>query len=168
MIVDNCDLDKWSKVEVKSICREFGYTTVDKLWFKMLGVNLEQANFHQVVDDDAVVFVTNLVKGYGEIHVFVEHPLHEPLELPVEDFEPLVARQLGIELEGVDAKALEVFVSDSELQSDHYYEYVEYDNKNDNDNDDEEYRPDFSQFGGHNNAETTNVDHGEPHEVDAE
>ena len=46
------------------------------------------------------------------------------------------------------------------LQSDHYYEYAEYD--------DEEYRPDFSQFGGHNNAEITNVDHGEPHEVDVE
>ena len=160
LIVDNCDLDKWSKVEVKSICREFGYTTVDKLWFKMLGVNLEQANFHQVVDDDAVVFVTNLVKGYGEIHVFVEHPLHEPLELPVEDFEPLVARQPGSEPEGVDAKALEVFVSDSELQSDQYYEYAQYG--------DEEYKLDFSQFGGHDNVEFTNVDHGEPHEVDAE
>ena len=111
---------------------------------------------------NAVVFMTNLVKGYGEINVFVEHPLHEPLELPVEDFEPLVARQPDSEPEGVDAKALEVFVSDSELQSDHYYEYAEYDN--------EEYKPDFSQFGGHghDNAEFTNVDHGEPHEVDAE
>ena len=46
------------------------------------------------------------------------------------------------------------------LQSDHYYEYAEYD--------DEEYRPDFSQFGGHDNAEFTDVDYGEPHEVDAE
>ena len=112
-----------------------------------------------MVDDDVVVFMTNLVKKYREIHVFVEHLLHEPLELPMEDFEPLAARQLGNEPEGVDAKALEVFVSDNELQSDHYYEYAEYDN--------EEYRLDFSQFGGHNNAEFTNVDHGEPHEVDA-
>ena len=126
----------------------------------MPSVNPEQSNFHQVVDDDAVVFMTNLVNGYGEIHVFVGHPLHEPLELLVEDFEPLVARQPGSELEGVDAKALEVFVSDSELQSDHYYKYAKYD--------DEEYRPDFSQFGGHDNAEFTNVDYGEPHEVDAE
>ena len=46
------------------------------------------------------------------------------------------------------------------LQSDHYYEYAEYD--------DEEYIPDFSQFGGHDYVEFTNVDHGEPHEVDAE
>nr|POF04355.1 hypothetical protein CFP56_38587 [Quercus suber] len=36
------------------------------------------------------------------------------------------------------------------------------------DNVDEEYRPDFSQFGGHDNAETTNVDHEEPHKVDVE
>lgn len=40
-IMDNCDSDKWSKVEVESICREFGYIIVDKLWFKMPGVNLE-------------------------------------------------------------------------------------------------------------------------------
>ncbi|KAK9988999.1 hypothetical protein SO802_029238 [Lithocarpus litseifolius] len=106
----------------------------------MSGVNPEQSNFHQVVDDDAAMFMTNLVKGYGEIHVFVEHPVHEPLELPVED-----------------AKTLEVFVSDSELQSDHYYEYG-----------DEEYRPNFSQFGRHDNAEFTNVDYGEQYEVDAE
>ncbi|KAK9993852.1 hypothetical protein SO802_023555 [Lithocarpus litseifolius] len=139
-IVDNCDPDKWSKVEIESICKEFGCTEVDKLWFEMPGVNPEQSNFHQVVDDDAAMFMTDLVKGYGEIHAFVEHPVHEPLELPMED-----------------AKALEVFVSDSELQSDHYHKYGN-----------EEYRPDFSQFGGHDNTEFTNVDHGEPHEVDAE
>ena len=63
-----------------------------------------------MVDDDVVVFMTNLVKKYREIHVFVEHLLHEPLELPMEDFEPLAARQLGNEPEGVEAKALEVFV----------------------------------------------------------
>lgn len=101
--VENCDPDRWSKVEIESICRDFGYTAVDRLWFKMFGVNPEHANFHQVVDDDVVVFMTNLVKGYKEIHVFVEHPVDEPLELPVEDFEPLDVRQLGEDLEGVDA-----------------------------------------------------------------
>ena len=40
-IVDNCDPDKWSKVEIKSICRELGHTKVDRLWFKMPGVNSE-------------------------------------------------------------------------------------------------------------------------------
>ena len=123
--------------------------------------------------------MTDLVKGYGEIHVFVKHPMHEPLELPVEDFEPFATRQLGSEPQGVDVMVLEVFVgdqqieevvycvsSDSELQSDHYYEYAEHDNENDKD--DEDYKLDFSQFGGHNNAEITNVDHGEPHEVDVE
>ena len=104
-IVDTCDLDKWSKVEIESICKEFGYTEVGKLWFKMPSVNREQSNFHQVVDDEAAMFMTDLVKGYGEIHVFVEHPVHEPLELPVEDFDPLDARLPSSELEGVDAKA---------------------------------------------------------------
>nr|POE64519.1 hypothetical protein CFP56_56817 [Quercus suber] len=100
--VENCDLDRWSKVEIESICRDFGYTAVDRLWFKMIGVNPKHANFHQVVNDDVVVFMTNLVKGYEEIHVFVEHPVDEPLELLVEDFEPLDVRQPGEELEDAD------------------------------------------------------------------
>ena len=78
---------------------------MDKLWFKMLGVNLEQSNFHQVIDDDTATFMTNLVKGYGEIYLFVEHLVHEPLELPMEDFNPLDARLPSSEIEGVDAKA---------------------------------------------------------------
>ena len=54
--------------------------------------------------------------------------------------------------------------SDCELQSDHFYEYAEYEEDND-----EEYRLDFSQFGDHDNIETNNVDHGEPHDnVDEE
>ena len=65
-----------------------------------------------MVDDDAAMFMTDLVKGYEEIHVFVEHLVYEPLEILVEDFEPLVAKLPGSEVEGVDAKALEVFVSD--------------------------------------------------------
>ena len=30
-VVDNCDLDRCSKVEIKSICRDFGYISVSKL-----------------------------------------------------------------------------------------------------------------------------------------
>ena len=36
-IVDSCDLDKWSKVEIKSICKEFGYTCVSTLWYTIPG-----------------------------------------------------------------------------------------------------------------------------------
>ena len=49
------------------------------------------------------MFVTDLVNGYKEIHVFVEHLVDEPLELPVEDFGPLDVRQLGEDPKGVDA-----------------------------------------------------------------
>ena len=124
----------------------------------MPDVNLEQANFHEVVNDAVAVFMTDLVKEYEDIHVFVEHPVNELVELPVEDLESLAARPPGSELEGVNA--LEVFVgdqqnedvvycvsSDFELQSDHFYEYAEYEEDND-----EEYRLDFSQFGDHDNA----------------
>ena len=114
-IVDNCDPDKWSKVEIESICRDFGYTSVDKLWFKMLGVNQEQAHFHEVVDDDAAVFMTNLVKGYGDIHVFVEHPVNEPIELPMEDLKPLTVRPPGSEPKGINEDVVYCVSSDSEL-----------------------------------------------------
>ena len=30
-VVDNCDPDKWSKVEIEGICRDFGYTSVSRL-----------------------------------------------------------------------------------------------------------------------------------------
>ena len=128
----------------------------------MPSVNPKHANFHQVVNDAvAAVFMTDLVKGHEEIHVFVKHPVDEPFELPVEDFEPLDVRQPSKEPEGVDAQALEVVgddqqnedvvycvSSDNESESDHYYGHAEY--EDDNDNDDEhghgtdEYRDDFS------------------------
>ena len=33
-VVDDCDPDKWSKVEIESIYREFGYTHVSMLWYR--------------------------------------------------------------------------------------------------------------------------------------
>ena len=45
-VVDNCDLDKWSKVEIEAICRDFGYTSVSKIWYTMFGMDQEKANFH--------------------------------------------------------------------------------------------------------------------------
>ena len=32
-IVDGCDPDKWFKVEIKSICKDFGYTCLSRLWY---------------------------------------------------------------------------------------------------------------------------------------
>ena len=34
-VVDNCDLERWSKVEIEGIYRDFGYTSISKLWYKM-------------------------------------------------------------------------------------------------------------------------------------
>ena len=36
-IVDGCDPNKWSKVEIESICKEFGYTCVSTLWYTIPG-----------------------------------------------------------------------------------------------------------------------------------
>ena len=118
-IVENSNPNKWSKVEIKSIYRDFGYTAVDKLWFKMPGVKPEQAHFHEVADDDATVFMTDLVKGYGDIHIFVEHLVNEPVELLVEDLESLIVRPHGSELAVVNA--LEVFGGDQENEDVVYF-----------------------------------------------
>ncbi|KAK9990579.1 hypothetical protein SO802_025564 [Lithocarpus litseifolius] len=34
-VVDNCDPERWSKVELEGICGDFGYTSVGRLWYKM-------------------------------------------------------------------------------------------------------------------------------------
>ena len=46
--------------EIKSICRDFafGYTFVNKLWYKMSGMDQEMANFHLVVEDHDVMYMT--------------------------------------------------------------------------------------------------------------
>ncbi|KAK9992409.1 hypothetical protein SO802_027394 [Lithocarpus litseifolius] len=46
----------------------------------MHGNDLERANFHLiVVDDDDAMFMTDLVIGDEEIHVFLEHPVNNPI-----------------------------------------------------------------------------------------
>ena len=76
-VVDNCDPKRWSKVELEGICRDFGYTSVSRLWYKMPGMDQERANFHLVINDDHAMFMTDLVKGHEEIHVYVEHPVDD-------------------------------------------------------------------------------------------
>ena len=71
-VVDNCDPNKWSKVEIKGICRDFGYTSISRLWNTMPGMDQERANFHLVVDDDDAMYMTELVKGHEEIHVYMQ------------------------------------------------------------------------------------------------
>ena len=48
-VVDDCDPNKWSKVEIEAICKEFGYTSMNRLWYK-IGDN-EGRMFH-LIDDD--------------------------------------------------------------------------------------------------------------------
>ena len=97
-IVDNCDPDRWSKTKIEGICREFGYTSVSRILYKMLGGDLERANFHLIVDDDDAMFMTDLVIGYEEIHVFLEHSMDNPIlvdegEHVRADVQPLAVEQ---------------------------------------------------------------------------
>ena len=51
----------------------------ERIWYKMPGSDLERANFHLIVDDDDAMFMTNLVIGHEEIHVFLEHSVDNPI-----------------------------------------------------------------------------------------
>ena len=57
-IIDNCDPDKWSKIEIENICWDFGYKSVSRLWYKMPGVDQELADFHLIVDDSDAMYLT--------------------------------------------------------------------------------------------------------------
>nr|POF21006.1 hypothetical protein CFP56_59200 [Quercus suber] len=79
-IVDGCDPDKWSKVEIESICKDFGYTCVSRLWYTVPGEDDQEGRmFHLIKDDKDAMFMTGLVGGHGDIHVYVQHPVHEPI-----------------------------------------------------------------------------------------
>ena len=79
-IVDGCDPDKWSKVKIESICKEFGYTCVSRLWYTILGeADQEGRMFHLIKDDNDAMFMTGLVGGHGHIHIYVQHPINDPI-----------------------------------------------------------------------------------------
>ena len=45
----------------------------------MPGRDQELADFHLIVDDSNVMYVTELVRGHEDVHVYVEHPVHDPI-----------------------------------------------------------------------------------------
>ena len=83
--------------EIEGICRDFGYTPVSRLWYTMLGMDQERANFHLVVGDDDAMYMTKLVKGHEEIHMYVEHLIDNPILVDEEDVsegvQPLAVEQ---------------------------------------------------------------------------
>ena len=98
-IVDNCNPEMCSKCEIESICKQFGYTSVSRLWYRMPGVILENASFHMIVNNSDAMFMADLVSGYGEIDLFVEHPIDEPIE--VGEVEEIHSRSLELGKEPV-------------------------------------------------------------------
>ena len=45
----------------------------------MPGGDQELADFHLIVDDSNVMYLTELVRGHEDVHVYVEHPVHDPI-----------------------------------------------------------------------------------------
>ena len=42
-------------------------------------VDQELADFHLIVDDSDAIYLTELVRAHQDIHVYVEHPIHDPI-----------------------------------------------------------------------------------------
>ena len=96
-IVDNCDPNEWSKVEIEAICRD----------------NQENRVFHLIKDDNDAMFMTELVRGRGQIHVYVEHPVHDPI---------LINRGNGVTLEVVVGNEYDDFVDVSDFEGEPAYD----------------------------------------------
>jgi hypothetical protein len=59
--------------------RELGYVVISSLWFRVPNISIEDGGLHMVNSDDDAMLMTELVHGYGEIEVFVEHIVEEPV-----------------------------------------------------------------------------------------
>nr|POE50522.1 beta-galactosidase 6 [Quercus suber] len=58
-----------------------GYFDVNpqKLWYRSPEDNEEDGVFQLIKDDHDAMAMTKLVRGHGQIHVYVEHPVYEPI-----------------------------------------------------------------------------------------
>ena len=129
-VVDNCDPDRWSKTEIEGICREFGYTSVSRIWYKMPGGDLERANFYLIVDDDDAMFMTDLVIGHEEIHVFLEHPVDNPILVDEGEHVRVDVQPLAVEQNPLRCGSNDEGGDNSNSGSEDYY------NNNENNNED--------------------------------
>ena len=84
----------------------------------------ERANFHLVIDDHDAMYMTKLVKGYEEIHVYVEHPIDDHIlvdegEDVSKDVQPLTVEQdpIGYYSDGSD---------DDDHDGDEFYNFYDF------------------------------------------
>ncbi|KAF7138770.1 hypothetical protein RHSIM_Rhsim07G0242400 [Rhododendron simsii] len=77
--VDDCDSDLWSKLEVEDIVERLGYRKYKMLWYRIPGLGLEEGLrvIETETDKDAMHMVA-VVKGHGQIEIYLEHVIDEP------------------------------------------------------------------------------------------
>jgi hypothetical protein len=59
--------------------RDLGYALISRLWYRVPGISIEDGGLHMVNSDYDAMLMTELVPVYGEIEVFVEHIVEEPV-----------------------------------------------------------------------------------------
>ena len=78
-VFDKCDLEKWSKIEIDSMVRDLGYDLISRLWYRVTSISIKDSELHMANSDHDALLMTELVPGYGEIEVYVEHIVEEPI-----------------------------------------------------------------------------------------
>ena len=56
-----------------------GYALISRLWYRVPGISIEDVGLHMVNSDHDTMLITELIPGYGEIEVYVEHIVEEPV-----------------------------------------------------------------------------------------
>ena len=52
---------------------------MSRLWYRSPEDNEEDQVFQLIKDDHDAMAMTKLVRGHGQIHVYVKHPVYEPI-----------------------------------------------------------------------------------------
>jgi hypothetical protein len=124
-VFDKYDPKKWSKIEIECMVRDLGYALISRLWYRVPSISIENGGLHMVNFDHDAMLMTELVPGYGEIEVYVEHIVEEPV--------------INSDLEDVDEDYNDEVDDDDYVNDDDHVdedEVVDVDEDNDDDDDD--------------------------------
>ncbi|KAF7126704.1 hypothetical protein RHSIM_Rhsim11G0188900 [Rhododendron simsii] len=77
--VNDLDSDKWSKLEMEEIVVNLGYTQWKNIWYRVPGMEMAGGGLRVMFRDTDAMDMASYAKNTGNIEVYVEHTIEEPL-----------------------------------------------------------------------------------------
>lgn len=77
--VNDLDSDKWSKLEMEEIVVNLGYTQWKNIWYRVPGMEMGGGGLRVMFRDSDAMDMASYAKNTGNIEVYVEHTIEEPL-----------------------------------------------------------------------------------------